>query len=200
MILRVCLVIVPALVAAATYNDTLMVWVFFISRIYSFIKYLAFGATYGMCLKIVANIESVSISSPLSLSTGSTNTSLKAFQIKLRVGGNYILFFMCPCVAGSIAWLLVYGRVAYGMFDFTFIVVRGVASFWDSICLEILYLDIFPLLLERLKRWKTKGSQESYPNTATGNFGIKARGVDGGSFDSKNPTREAQDTFPNPIL
>jgi len=151
MILRVCLVIVPALVASATDDNTLTIRVFLLSRIYSCAKYLAFFAAYAMCLKIVTNIKSVSRSS--SSSTGSTNTSLEVFRTKAGMVANLLLFFFCPLSTFNIGRFLAYPpfKSTYGVFIPTFIATRGDISIFHSFIIEILYLDAFPLLLQRLK-------------------------------------------------
>jgi len=200
MILRICLVIVPALVAAATDNETLTIRVFCFSRIYSFAKYLVFCATYAKCMKIVTNIKSVSRSS--SSSTGSTNTSLEVFRTKLRTHANVILFFFCPLLAMYAGLFLAYPHYknAYGTFIIAFVISRGSIAFSCSLLLENLYLDAFPLLLERIKRWRNKRPQESSVNTVTGSFGIKSRDEERGSFGSENPMRESNNKVPNSML
>jgi len=200
IILRVCLVIAPALVSAATDNDTLTIRVYFFSRIYSLAKYLAFGVAFAMCMRTVTNIESVSRSS--SSTNRSTNTSLEAFRTKIKFVANVMLFILCPLCALTIMNLLAlpFFKVYYGIFDFAFIYIRGLFAYLHSLSLEILYLDAFPLLLERVKRWRTKGPQESSLNIVIGSFGIKARNEGGNSFGSENPMRESKIKVPNPML
>lgn len=197
MILRVVLVIVPALVAAATDNDTLMIWVYFFSRLYSLVKYMAFGATYGMCFKIMVNIRSTDDRS--SSSTGSTNTSLEDFCVKIRFIANMVLFIMCPgCVLYAGYLTMMRGNFCYSICFISFLNVRAFFAFLHAILMEILYLDMFPLLLDRYNRWRNKDTQENALNTVTGSFGIKARDEEENSFDGQNPMRTSKSRVPNP--
>ena len=201
LIIRIALFIIPALVAAASEKIGFAITVIFFQRVYSCAKVIIFGSMYRWCIHLVnrtLHYESMSTSSN-KLTTGTTDTKLSAFKMKLIVfEGLGVLGIFCFVLIMGYTFCF-QGLSGYGGFSGMFIVVRGTFNMAHAVVQEILFLDIFPLIIRRWQRRKARGGDS---NLTTGSYSRKTarslksstKSIDDNDeeFQGENPLRESQ--------